>query len=94
MATVDVLDSVLDEHRPPLGDGPAASATVTGADDAVVGADGVATAADAGTDNTIAGDEKEHPRAARKPPAEPSAVWQRTLSRPRSWWMRLAQGVR
>ncbi|AJT69830.3 hypothetical protein T261_8235 [Streptomyces lydicus] len=39
----------------------------TGADTSVVGTAGATTAADAGTDNTITGDEKEPPRAGRKP---------------------------
>lgn len=44
-----------------------ASATVTGADNSVIGPAGATTAADAGTDNTSTGDEKEHPRTERKP---------------------------
>ncbi|MFE2162891.1 DUF2993 domain-containing protein [Streptomyces lydicus] len=43
------------------------SVTATGADTRVAGAAGATTAADAGTDNTITGDGKEHPRAGRKP---------------------------
>ncbi|MFH9244068.1 LmeA family phospholipid-binding protein [Streptomyces lydicus] len=43
------------------------SATATGADTRVAGAAGATTAADAGTDNTISGDGKEHPRTGRKP---------------------------
>ncbi|MFJ9417256.1 LmeA family phospholipid-binding protein [Streptomyces sp. NPDC101227] len=44
------------------------SATATGADTSVAGAAGATPAAAAGTDNTITGDEKEHPRAAGRKP--------------------------
>jgi len=43
------------------------SATTPGAAPRVAGEAGVTTAADAGADNTITGDEKEYPRAGRKP---------------------------
>ncbi|GFE18584.1 hypothetical protein Sgleb_66310 [Streptomyces glebosus] len=51
---------------PASADSGTTSATATGADTSV-GAAGAATAADAGTDYTSTGDEKEHPRPGRKP---------------------------
>lgn len=56
-ATATAADSGTDSTR----------AGPTGADTCVGGTAGVTTAADAGTGNTTTGDEKEHPRAGRKP---------------------------